>query len=189
MYYYAVNTLPIKSITHKFLIRGHTQNKADAVHSVIEKNVKRAKKAGPIYTPAEYISLIKNAKKNGVQFTVKEMNFDSFIDMKLLSEDVNLNVNKDVDGNTFKILDTKVIKFMKDSEIYQFQCSYKSDNWTAARIRTGRIGNKKRVQDIKLNQLYNEKLPIPNRKKEDIRQLISSNIVPKFYEPYFNNLF
>lgn len=189
MYYYAVNTLPIKSITHKFLIRGHTQNKADAVHSVIEKSVKRAKKAGPIYTPPEYISLIKNAKKKGVQFSVKEMNFDSFIDIKMLSEDVNLNVNKDVDGNTFKISDIKAIKFTKDSEIYQFKYSYKSDNWTDARIRTGRMGNKKKVEDITLNQLYNEKLPIPNRKKEDIRQLISSNIVPKFYEQYFNNLF
>lgn len=63
MYYYAVNTLPINSITHKFLIRGHTQNKADAVHSVIEKSIKRAKKAGPIYSPSEYISLIRNAKK------------------------------------------------------------------------------------------------------------------------------
>lgn len=156
---------------------------------MIEKSVKRAKKAGPIYTPAEYISLIKNAKKKGVQFAVKEMNFDSFIDIKMLSDHINLNVNKDVDGNTFKILDTKAIKFTKDSEIYQFKCSYKSDNWTEARIRTGRIANKKRVKDITLNQLYNEKLPIPNRKKDDIRQLISSNIVPKFYEQYFNNLF
>lgn len=64
MFFYAKNTLAIKSITHKFLIRGHTQNKADSVHSVIEKNIKRAKKAGPIYCPAEYISLMRNAKKN-----------------------------------------------------------------------------------------------------------------------------
>lgn len=190
MYYFAVNTLPIKSITHKFLIRGHTQNKADAVHSVIEKNVKRAKKAGPIYTPAEYISLIKNAKKKGESFTVKEMNFDSFFDMKMLSDDVNLNVTKDVDRNSIKILEIKAIEFTKGSETYQYRDSYKSDKWTVANIRVGRIGNRNiRVKDIILKQLYNEKLPIPNRKKEDILQLISSNIVPKFYEQYYNNLF
>ncbi|CAF4946537.1 unnamed protein product [Pieris macdunnoughi] len=43
MYYYAVETLPIKSITHKYLIRGHTQNEGDNVSSLIEKSIKRAK--------------------------------------------------------------------------------------------------------------------------------------------------
>lgn len=49
MYLYAVQTLKIKSITHKFLIKGHTQNEGDNVHSVIEKSVKKSLKSGPIY--------------------------------------------------------------------------------------------------------------------------------------------
>lgn len=36
---YAVQTLKIKSITHKYLIVGHTQNEGDSTHSVIEKQV------------------------------------------------------------------------------------------------------------------------------------------------------
>ena len=63
MYLYAVTTLNINSIIHKFLIRGHTQNEGDAAHSVIEKNIKRAKKSGPIYVPDQYVSLIRTAKK------------------------------------------------------------------------------------------------------------------------------
>jgi hypothetical protein len=51
LYYYAGSILPIKSITHKFLIRGHMQNEVDVVHSIIEKNIRRAKKSGPIYSP------------------------------------------------------------------------------------------------------------------------------------------
>ncbi|KAL4714260.1 hypothetical protein ACJJTC_009612 [Scirpophaga incertulas] len=42
MYIYAVQNLPnIKSITHKFLIKGHTQNEGDSVHSTIERQIKR----------------------------------------------------------------------------------------------------------------------------------------------------
>ncbi|CAB3252465.1 unnamed protein product [Arctia plantaginis] len=192
MYYYAVNTLPIKSITHKFLIRGHTQNKADRVNSVIEKNIKRAKKALPIYSPVEYISLIRNAKKRGNKFIVKEMNFDSFFDLKLLTDEVNLNLNKDNvkhNRNNVKLSEMKAIKFTKSSETYQFRNSYKSVTWTEADVKIGRTANRKQLKDITLNVLYTEKLPIPDRKKEDIRQLIASNIVPKFYEQFYNGLF
>lgn len=188
MYLYAVHTLAIKSITHKFLIRGHTQNKADAVHSVIEKNVKRAKKAGPIYSPVEYVSLIRNAKKRGNRFKVNEMNFDSFFDLKLLADETNLNLSKNVDGNAIKVTEMKAIQFTKGSEAYQYRKTYKSETWTMAKVRIGR-GNKKQIQDIVLSKLYTEKLPLPNRKKEDIRQLIDSNILPKFYEQYYNSIF
>lgn len=64
MYYYMIVKFPqIKSITHKYLITGHTQNEGDSVHSVIERQIKRALKAGPIYIPAQYAQLIRTAKK------------------------------------------------------------------------------------------------------------------------------
>ncbi|KAJ4428351.1 hypothetical protein ANN_24370 [Periplaneta americana] len=37
LYLYAVRYLGIKSITHKYLVKGHTQNEGDAVHSLIER--------------------------------------------------------------------------------------------------------------------------------------------------------
>lgn len=36
---YAVQVLKIKSISHKYLISGHTQNEGDSTHSTIEKEV------------------------------------------------------------------------------------------------------------------------------------------------------
>ena len=64
MYLWAVSSLPkIKSITHKFLIAGHTQNEGDNIHSVIEKAIKRNLKSGPIYEPYQYVSIIRAAKK------------------------------------------------------------------------------------------------------------------------------
>ncbi|KAM3960074.1 uncharacterized protein ACR2FA_005875 [Aphomia sociella] len=41
LYLYAVTHLNIKSITHKFLVKGHTQNEGDNIHSLIEKEIKK----------------------------------------------------------------------------------------------------------------------------------------------------
>ena len=83
MYLWAVSSLPkIKSITHKFLIAGHTQNEGDNIQSVIEKAIKRNLKSGPIYEPYQYVSIILAAKKNGKPYKVKEMAHDDFIDFK-----------------------------------------------------------------------------------------------------------
>lgn len=73
MYMYANQILKIKSITHKFLIKGHTQNEGDNVHSVIEKKVKSILKSGPIYTPPEYVGIIRSAKVTGRPYKEREM--------------------------------------------------------------------------------------------------------------------
>ena len=49
LYLFAVTNLPVQSITHKYLIRGHTQNEGDCAHSLIERQIKRLRKGGPIY--------------------------------------------------------------------------------------------------------------------------------------------
>lgn len=44
MYLFALMKYPkIKSIIHKYLISGHTQNEGDSVHSIIEKAIKKTK--------------------------------------------------------------------------------------------------------------------------------------------------
>ncbi|KAJ8940885.1 hypothetical protein NQ314_010548 [Rhamnusium bicolor] len=51
VYIYAVEHFQIGSITHKFLIRGHTQNEADAIHSIIEKKFRWLKNLDPFIFP------------------------------------------------------------------------------------------------------------------------------------------
>lgn len=64
MYLYAVRNLEkIQSITHKYLITGHTQNEGDNAHSLIERSINRALRSGPIYVPEQYGTLIRTAKK------------------------------------------------------------------------------------------------------------------------------
>lgn len=69
LYSFAVSHFEnINSITHKFLIKGHTQNEGDNVHSLIEKEIKKSLKSGPMHAPHEYVSLIKQARKTRTPF-------------------------------------------------------------------------------------------------------------------------
>ena len=63
LYLYAVNILDLDSITHKFLIKGHSQNEGDSAHSLIERQVKRLLKSGPIYVPETFVTTIRIARK------------------------------------------------------------------------------------------------------------------------------
>lgn len=80
MYLYAVQNLPnIKSITHKYLIKGHTQNEGDSVHSQIEREVKRQLRSGPMYTPDAFVGAIKAARKKSSPFQVHEMCYEKCV--------------------------------------------------------------------------------------------------------------
>lgn len=110
LYIYCVlNYDKLNSITHKFLITGHTQNEGVSVHSVIEKCIKRSLKSGPIYVPSQYAQLIRTAKKTGPPYWVNELSFNDFISLKKLHSDLRLGT-----GN-MKIKDVKVVKFMKET--------------------------------------------------------------------------
>jgi hypothetical protein len=83
---------------------------------MIEKNIKRALKSGPIYTPSQYVTLVRTAKKTGKPFNVIEMSHDDFFDLKNLTESTfNFNKN-DMEENKFsKVSIFKVEENLKSS--------------------------------------------------------------------------
>ena len=84
-YMYAVaNYNNLKSITHKFLIKGHSQNEGDSVHACTEKEVRRATRSGPIYVPDQFITLIRSAKKKGDPYIVNDRCHRNFYDLKTI---------------------------------------------------------------------------------------------------------
>ncbi|RZF43013.1 hypothetical protein LSTR_LSTR016943 [Laodelphax striatellus] len=75
MYLYAVKKFPfLNSITHKFLVKGHSQNEGDSAHALIERVIKRSLKSGPIFIPSQYVTLIRVAKKTGSPYHVTSEN-------------------------------------------------------------------------------------------------------------------
>lgn len=130
MYFYAIHKYNLRSITHKYLIQGHTQNEGDNVHSVIEKQVKRHLGSKPIYTPDQYTTLIATAKKTGVPYRVHELSHDAFYDMKSLQEEWGHNfilneANQKVNWRNIKVL--RVENGNTDSFLYK--TSYKDTDF------------------------------------------------------------
>lgn len=191
LYLYAVENYEINSVTHKYLIRGHTQNEGDAVHSVIEKCLKKAKTSGPIYIPQQYVTLIRSAKKKGNPFVVQELTFTDFIDLKDLSDQLRLNSTKNTNGVQIKISAIKMLRFEKGSNTYYYKTSYKQENWESVLIRP--IGTRRSegniAKKVKLKAAYQSKREISDNKITDLKHLLKNNYIPKFYEPFFNDLF
>lgn len=166
LYLFAVQNLNINSITHKFLIRGHTQNEADSVNSLIEKEVKRNLKSGPIYSPDQYIALIKNAKKSKPPLNVHELTFDSFMDIKILQEEWGYNFNADMEGRTVNWNDIKVLMMSKEKP-FSFLCknSYKNESFCEINVRNKRK-KMKFITDITLKKAYTQRQEISINKKK-----------------------
>lgn len=136
LYLYAVANLNINSIIHKFLIKGHTQNEADNIHSLIEKEIKRNLRSGPIYSPHQYVTLIKNAKKTPPPFLVHELTYESFFDLKHLQEEWGNNFTRDDTGKSINWNDIKVMRFKKEKPlIFSFKTSYKQEQYIDAVVR------------------------------------------------------
>lgn len=70
LYVHALRSLKLNSITHKFLIKGHTQNEGDSVYSLIERSVKKIVHGGPLCTMEAFITTINGAKKTGEPYGV-----------------------------------------------------------------------------------------------------------------------
>lgn len=178
LYLYAVSHFNIKVITHKFLIKGHTQNEGDNVHSLIEKEVKKNLKSGPIYSPHQYVTMIKNAKKSNPPFKVHELTFESFINLKKLQEEWGYNYNVNTSGNTVLWNDIKVMMFKKEKPFsFFYKTSYKQESFSEVKLRNKR---KKMlpVEEIILEKAYNKKIEISENKKKDLKELISKKLIP-----------
>lgn len=114
MYMFAVTKFKnLKSITHKYLIKGHTQNEADNVHSLIQKQITRDLKSGPIYSPVQYMTAIQRARKTGKPFIIHSLLYDFFYDLKELQENWGYNFNVDERRETVVWNDIKVIRLPK----------------------------------------------------------------------------
>lgn len=191
LYLYAVNKYKLKSITHKFLIKGHTQMEGDAVHSTIEKAIKRSLKSGPIYSPQEYVSIIKTAKKNPPYLAVKELAFGDFYDIKSMSDKIANNFSKTTDNCYIKLTDIKIIKVLKhDPLAFYVKTSYADEEFKRIEIRKSNTRHQKTEFAFpdSLDRAYSEKIPVTEKKKLDILKLIDKRHIPQTYYNFYNSL-
>lgn len=187
MYLFAVQKFPnIKSITHKYLIRGHTQNEGDSAHSQIERQVRRELRKGPMYSPDAFISAIKSARKKSEPFRVNEMCFEDFYDWKNVCSQMSFAIQKDDENVPVKISEVKMIKVIKDdARAIYYKNSYTEEEFKRAIV----IKKKKEIDNnIEVKKAYTTKPGIAKRKKADLMELINKNHIPRYYRPFYESL-
>ena len=167
--------MELNSIAHKYLIKGHTHNEGDFVHSLIERQVKRLLRSGPIYTPESFIT----AKKEGDPFNVKEFCYDDFYNIKLLANQIG-----PMNMKGLKLSDVKVLKVIKDSPISVFYKYSYSEDYQETRV----IKEKNCGENIILLPCFNAKPGIESQKKNDLIALCEKNLIPKPYHVFHTNL-
>lgn len=175
----------INSISHKFLITGHTQNEGDAVHSTIEKQIQRRLKSGPIYVPSQCVEVIRSAKKKGRPYNLTEMSSCYFISLKTLAQDMGIHAqDMGIHTQSFKILDVKILKIMKDSPTTIF---YKT-SFNQTEFLKAELSRKKNLGEINLKAAYRTKPKIKPNKINDLISLVESNHIPQFYASFYRSL-
>lgn len=186
---YAVTYLNIPSITHKYLIVGHTQNEGDSVHSVIEKQKTRILKGGSIYSPQQWVTVIQSAKKTGKPFKVHELNYENFINFKQLTSNIGNNFNKNTLGQKVLWNDLKVIKVSKKHPDRLFyKTSYEQLDFGEIIVMNKTRNAKKKSDGLKLSKLYSEPPGISKEKKKDLIQLCDNKLIPENYQYFFKQL-
>lgn len=177
LYYYALYKLKnIKSITHKFLITGHTQNEGDSVHSVIERGIARCLKSGGIYTPDQYVQIIRNARKTGSPYKVIELIHEDFLSIKTLENCLDPKAIKKV-----KLSDIKVIKILKNKNCLSYKLSYTEE---FKELKCFKLIQK----NFKLKPIYKEPIPLKDHKHKDLSELLAKKIIPPFYKNYYEKI-
>lgn len=188
MYSFATTTYNIHSITHKFLVTGHTQNEGDSMHSRIEQEKKRVLKGGPIYVPSQWIPVIRLAKKNGEPYKVFEMDTSDFFDMKALSNQIGPNYNVNTNGEKVLWNDIKILSLIKNAPYSIFyKLSYDQENYLEIDVR-GRRSSRTSSCLVTLKQAYNEAPKISKNKKEGLLFLCKTKAIKSMYHSFYENL-
>jgi len=164
MYRYAIKKLGfINSITHKFLIKGYTQNEGDSVHSVIEKKCQSYfEKRSNIY-PRSILHSNLNIKKTGQPYQVIELTHEDFFNIKSLESNLAFG-NQSVKMGELHIV--KLEKLYPNKMFYK--TSFCEDDFLEIETkRTTRRSNENNEVG-QLFSLYDSMLPINEKKKKGL---------------------
>lgn len=192
LYIYIVHYFEfVDSVTHKFLIKGHTRNEGDSAHSVIERQIQRNLKSGPIFTPDQYSQIIRNAKKTGKPYEVNELSHEDFVDIESLAAEIGKNYCKNTENQNVRMTDIKVLKVESD-DTANYSCYYKTsyEDGQFKKVVVDKIGKTRNSNNkyIKLKGIYKDKMTVCEKKKNGLLALIKKNVIPKFYTSFFENL-
>ncbi|KAK4885146.1 hypothetical protein RN001_001417 [Aquatica leii] len=189
MYLYCIKKIEnIKSITHKFLIVGHTQNEGDSMHASIEREKKRVLKSGPIYVPSQWSMVVRNAKKQGKPYKVDEISTNDVLDFKKIISKIGNNFSLNSDKEKVIWRDVKIVRVEKAHPNIIF---YKTSFDQLSPYKHIQIKNSLRhssVTDLTLTPAYTRPPPISRGKKQHLLEMCKENAILEVHWPFYKNL-
>nr|CAI5870557.1 unnamed protein product [Callosobruchus analis] len=160
----------------------------DNAHSVIERQISRFKRSAPIYTPAQYYSLTRSAKKSGEPYQLTEISHEDIYDLKSLTNGVGYNhVSRTEEGNIFKLSDVKIVK-VERGNMGKLSVS-RQLNSTVNVIKNRRSDYN--IHEISLKKAFLKRPVISKNKKHSLLSLFKrkrEKPIHMTYFPFYNSL-
>lgn len=142
--------------------------------------VKKQLKGGPIFTPDGFVAAIRAARKQGCSYSVNELTFQDFVDIKDLTQNIG-----PINTTAVKISDLKILKVEKGKQNTVFcKYSYEETEFCEHVI----IKKWKSGKIVKLKPAFIKKPGIAPNKKDDLISLLDKGFIPKFYEHFYRSL-
>lgn len=162
------------TIEQKFLEVGHTQMKADAMHSCIERKLKNKN----INVPADYVTICIEARKSPAPYTVNYVDHKFFKNFDGNACYKSLRPGRSVSSP--RVVNVRALKYLPDQSI-QFKLNL-SDEWADLPQRK----NAAIVPVGSFPDLFTNRIPIKKRKFDDLQNL--KNTLHSDYHTFYDNL-
>lgn len=177
-------------ITHRFLEKGHTQNEGDSMHGVIENAKKRQ---SVLYVPEQWVTLMRMAKTTGKVYNVTEMSQSDFFNFKNITTFQNWKTDKE--KKKFNISKVREISFkLSEPNNGFFKYEYDASENKVIEIKGPKLEKKRGrpekidKENIELQQLYVNPLPIDDKKLKGLLWLCDTGKIPTMYHNFYRNL-
>ncbi|XP_030765647.1 uncharacterized protein LOC115889720 [Sitophilus oryzae] len=172
----------LQSIYMKFLVSGHSFLPNDSDFGDIERALKYQQR---LYTPQDYINVIKTSRKKS-PFTIHTMNNDDFISSEILEKNI-VNRKKDIIGEKINWLNVREIKINKNSpySIF-FKFAYDEDAYVEVDIKPKQKGKQSEVFSLNLPVLYPNGKPVSTPKLNDIKSIM--HLIPEADQGFYTSL-
>ncbi|GFO04040.1 hypothetical protein PoB_003054500 [Plakobranchus ocellatus] len=146
-----------KTIEQKILERGHTQMEVDSVHAIIERRLKNM----DVYSPLDYVNLVKVARSNPYPYKVKYLTFDFFKDFDMYKEGTIKSIKPSKRENVTSIC---ALRYSEDGSLC-YKLNF-SDDWEILPL-----GRRNQIPTADPHRLYKCKRKIKKSKFDHLQFL------------------
>lgn len=168
-------------IEQRFFVEGHTGSSCD--RSFLKIDNKR-KSMEEIFSPEQYIDMIKQIKTTDLKFNVIEMSRKDFLSCESLMNAIKIRKTTII-GQDLNWLNIQNITY-KRNELLLFHMSEYEEQKTPLTICMQKWDGPTSFENIKFKHLYADTRPITKKKYDDLMQLLK--FVPDKFHAFYKSL-